>query len=209
MKTNITKKLFFGTYQYKIALVCVFSRAFKVHSLNNCKELINTVVPYRLSRMDNNGAALDYALEQDVSKKLVKCLLKMSDYKIRIEHAYINIYTNNKKDITTISKIDKLRIRYIAIPPDNIILEADSLISNMPYDYRITLTRTVQDCQAFVQWADASSKVKLTKGTALALSSPNSNGGTYFYITGDNMLLMAKMHLGSYISRIERLIKLE
>jgi hypothetical protein len=58
-----------------------------------------------------------------------------------------------------------------------------------------------------VAWAGTNSKLKLTKSCAKALLKPRSWGGSYFYITGDNNLLMAKMHLGGCISKVERIIK--
>jgi hypothetical protein len=39
------------------------------------------------------------------------------------------------------------------------------------------------------------------------LGKSRSWGGTHFYITGDNNLLMAKMHLAGAISKVERIIK--
>jgi capsular polysaccharide biosynthesis protein len=50
-------------------------------------------------------------------------------------------------------------------------------------------------------------KCKLTKSCIRELEKQRSWGGSHFYITGNNNLLLAKMHLGGSISKIERIIK--
>ena len=120
------------------------------------------------------------------------------------------IYTNNKKSVDSIVKLDKSKIKYVCIPPDNLPLEANTIIMpKMNYDYRITLGKTSQEYHAFIEWAEASKKIKLTKSAKKDLLRTRSWGGTYFYITGENNLLLAKMHLSSAISKIERIVKQE
>jgi hypothetical protein len=80
-------------------------------------------------------------------------------------------------------------------------------MSKVNFDYKVTLGKTNQECSAFVQWAENNAKLKLTKSCKTELSKNKSWGGTFFYITGDNNLLMAKMHLGGSINKVERIIK--
>jgi hypothetical protein len=47
----------------------------------------------------------------------------------------------------------------------------------------------------------------MTKSCKTALGKNKSWGGTHFYVSGENNLLMAKMHLGGSILKIERIIK--
>jgi hypothetical protein len=65
---------------------------------------------------------------------------------------------------------------------------------------------TKQDYSSFVEWAENHPKVKLTKSCRRDLIRGKSWGGTHFYVTGDNNLLMTKMHLGGTISKVQRII---
>jgi len=145
---------------------------------------------------------LDYAL------KLQHELSLLSDFDIRVESPWVNVYTNSKSAVDALAKIDNSKVKYISEPPTDSTLDVDTIIlPKINFDYRVTIGRTSQDCTAFVDWAGSNSKLKLTKSCAKALLKPRSWGGSYFYITGDNNLLMAKMHLGGCISKIERIIK--
>jgi len=94
------------------------------------------------------------------------------------------------------------------LPPENLTLESGVVIlPKVPFDYKVTLGKTSQEHSAFITWAESNSKVKITKSCKKELSKPQSWGGTYFYITGNNNLLLAKMHLGGSINKIERISK--
>jgi hypothetical protein len=66
---------------------------------------------------------------------------------------------------------------------------------------------TKQEYSTFVEWAEKHPKIKLTKSCIRDLNKNRSWGGTHFYVTGDNNLLMAKMHLGGTISKVQRIIR--
>ena len=100
------------------------------------------------------------------------------------------------------------RVKYISKPPDNATLESGVvMLPKIDFEYKITLGKTTQEHTAFVEWAQNNKKVKLTNSCVRDLAKDRSWGGTYFYITGDKNVLMAKMHLGSSINKIERIIK--
>jgi hypothetical protein len=66
----------------------------------------------------------------------------------------------------------------------------------------------MQEQSAFVEWAESQAgKVLLTKSCKRDLLNESSWGGNHLYITGDNVLLMAKMHLGSIIAKIEHITR--
>jgi hypothetical protein len=77
----------------------------------------------------------------------------------------------------------------------------------MNYDYRVTLGKTTQEYQSFIEWAETSKKIKLTKSCKKDLQRLRTWGGTHFYISGENNLLLAKMHLSGAIAKIERIVK--
>jgi hypothetical protein len=80
-------------------------------------------------------------------------------------------------------------------------------MTNTDFDYKVTLGKTAQENTSFIEWASANKKVKLTKSCTRDLKKTRSWGGTHFFISGDNNLLLAKMHLGGSISKVEKIIK--
>ena len=132
----------------------------------------------------------------------------MQDFDLRVESPWISIYTNNKDDIVLLQNINSDVVKYISLPDPASTLESGVVVMpKTPFDYRITLGKTTKSHPEFVEWATALDKLKLTKSCIRALQNPRSWGGTHFYVKGDNVLLMAKMHLGGSISKIDRIIK--
>ena len=146
--------------------------------------------------------------EYEYCKALTKDLKKLKDFEIRIEQPNVNVYTNNEKDVTFLEKKYSDNIKYISKPlKDSVLEEGVIVMPKMDYGYKITMGATRQEYSAFVDWAATNAKVKLTKSCIRDLTKSRSWGGTHFYITGDNNLLMAKMHLGSSISKVQRIVK--
>jgi hypothetical protein len=144
----------------------------------------------------------------DYAFKLHSAVTSMSNFELRVESPWISFYTNNLANIELLTALDETKVKYISAPPANQQLASDNIIMpKMNYDYRITIGKTITEHSAFVQWAENSDKLRLTKSCRKDLLKQRSWGGTYFYVTGDNTLLMAKMHLGGSIAKIERIIK--
>jgi hypothetical protein len=132
----------------------------------------------------------------------------MQDYNIRVESPWISLYTNSKADVDRLKDIDPDKVKYICQPPANTKLEEGVVImTNTDFDYKVTLGKTSSENTAFIDWASSNKKVKLTKSCARDLKKIRSWGGTHFFISGDNNLLLAKMHLGGSISKVEKIIK--
>jgi len=135
-------------------------------------------------------------------------LQNLTDYSIRVEQPFISIYTNTKKDVDKLINLEPSKVKYISVPPSNNTLIENTIISSkIDFDYRITLGKTTREHSAFVNWASNNTKLRLTKSCIKELHKNRSWGGTYFYITGDNNLLMARMHLGEAINRVDRIVK--
>ena len=104
--------------------------------------------------------------------------------------------------------LDKSRVKYVSLPPDNTTLVENTIIMpKIDYDYRVTLGKTNHENSAFIEWAEANPKLKLTKGCKTELQRNQSWGGRHFYVTGDNNLLLTRMHLGGSIAKVERIVK--
>ena len=207
MLYKTTKRLFRNTYQYKIVLVCAGSGIFRNKDMDEVYQELSTINmnPKNLtwkSTVIRTQSDLDYTF------KLHDVLSKMTDMEIRVESPWISIYTNNKTDIGALASISEDHVKYICEPPANNTLSNGTVIMpKMDYDFRVTLGKTTQEHTAFIEWAQANKKCKLTKSCIRDLNKTRTWGGTHFYITGDNNLLLAKMHLGGSIAKVERIVK--
>lgn len=208
MLFKTTNKLFKGTYQYKIVLVCAGAGVFRSGDMTAAAESLSKIDLSKVGsyhKYSNNIRTQD---DLDYAFALQKKISKMVAYEIRVENPWITLYTNNNKDISDLAKINETHVKYICKPPTNTTLIEDTIIlPKVGFEFKVTVGKTTQNYTAFVEWAKTNNKVKLTKGCTRDLTRDRSWGGTYFYITGDNMLLMAKMHLGGSINKIERIIK--
>lgn len=209
MLTKTTKSLFKGIYQYKIVLVCSVATAFRSGDMSSALEqLKKTTIVQQSSGWTVHQIPPKTQEQLDYAFKLQHQINKLKNIEVRVEIPYISIYTNSKSDIDQLIKIDKDKVKYISVPVSGSALVKDTVIMpKIPYEFRITLGKTVQNHSAFVEWAENTSKLKLTKSCKRDLLKDRSWGGTYFYLTGNNVLLMAKMHLGGSINKIERVVK--
>lgn len=205
MLYKTTTRLFKGTYQYKIVLVVPGAPHFRSGDMDKTLDA--------LSKIDLNVQPIyrnSIKTQDDIkyATNLALALATMSNIDVRVESPWISIYTNNEADTVKLANIDLEKVKYISKPPaDQILTSGTIILPKMDYDYRVTLGKTVTDHLGFVAWAEGSNKLRLTKSCINDLSKTRSWGGTHFYVTGDNNLLMAKMHLGGAISKIERIIK--
>lgn len=210
MFQKVTKSLFMGKYQHKIVLVTPIASAFRNFDTDTTLSHIKKMhIAFKLD--DNKSFSYRSNKPKDESDfqyayALHSTLRYMEDFDIRIESPWISIYTNNKKDLNTIVKLEPALVKYTSSP--NTELEVGSIIlPKVPYEYKVTIGKTTQNYNAFIEWASVTDKIKLTKSCRNMLSKERAWGGSYFYITGDKLLLMAKMHLGGAVGKIERIIK--
>ena len=201
-----TSKLFRGIYQYKIVLVCPNAHFFRNSDWQQCLHLLQKS---SISPGVRQGSLSFKSIEdKDYALALYEVLSVLVDLNVRIENPWITVYTNNKSHLDNLTKLDKTRVKYICLPPANVSLSSDTVIMpKMNYDFQVTLGKTTQEHSAFISWAASNQKLKLTKSFIAALTRNRSWGGTHFYVTGDNNLLMSKMHLGGSISKVSRIIK--
>jgi hypothetical protein len=203
-----------GKYQHKIVLVSSLAVCFRSRDIDSILgHLKKKDVEFQLNPKDNSAYYRSPSSKVTVDDfefayQLHKKLSTMEDYSLRVESPWISLYCNNKKDIDAIIRFDSDRVKYYSSPDEDLAV-GTIIMPKVPFDYRVTMGKSNQPQQAFISWADSNSKIKLTKSCRRDLQKPASWGGTYFYINGDNMLLMAKMHLGGSITKIERIIRPE
>lgn len=206
MLFKTTKRLFRGQYQYKLVLTCAGASWFRggdwTGTLQNLKKISLEDSNRWHSKSIKTKEDLDYAF------KLQHQLTKLTDLEVRVESPWVTIYTNSKSNIDLLVKLDREKVKYVSIPPDKTTLEQNTIIlPKINHDYKITLSKTDREQSAFVEWAEQNPKLKLTKTCKRELLRDRSWGGTYFYVTGENNLLLTKMHLGGSINKVERIIK--
>lgn len=207
MEFKATTKLFRGIYQYKVVLVCAGAHWFRGGDWDSALENLKKVdLSNRLSNYQSKSIKtqddLDYAF------KLHNALTNLSDIEIRVESPWVTVYTNTKSNVDALTSVDEDRVKYVSVPPDNTCLTANTIVMpKVDFEFKVTLAKTTNNHTAFVEWAEKNSKVRLTKSCIKALERPRSWGGTHFYITGEKNLLLARMHLGGGIGKIERIIK--
>ena len=208
MEFKTTTKLFRGIYQYKVVLVCAGAHWFRNGNWDNALEnlkkvdLSSRIPSYHMSRTIKTQDELDYAF------KLHNILATLSDIDVRVEAPWISVYTNTKANIDMLISADESKVKYVSLPSSNICLDANTIVMpKIDFEFKVTLAKTTHNHASFIEWAQQNSKVKLTKSCIKALERPRSWGGTHFYITGEKNLLLARMHLGGGIGKVERIVK--
>jgi len=200
-----TRSLFLGTYQYKVVLVCPAATLLRGGDIEGALKQLNDW-KYNGNNTWQWQNRIKSPDELEFSKSLCLDLKKLQDFVIRVESPSVNFYTNNEKDVKLLEKKYKEHIKYIS-KPETTLEEGFIIMPKMDFEFKVTMGATKQEYTAFINWAETNSKVKLTKSCERDLSRTRSWGGTHFYITGENNLLLAKMHLGSTISKVQRILK--
>jgi hypothetical protein len=202
---KVTKRLFHGIYQHKIVLVCAGASLFRSGDMNSTLtqlkkiDLSKSVESWH--RTIKTQDELEYCIDLQAQLK------KLKDFEIRVESPWISIYTNSKADVNAIAKVGQHNVKYISSPSTTSLEHNTILLPKINFEFKVTLGKTSSEQSSFVNWAENNAKVKLTKTCKRDLTKDRSWGGTYFYISGDNNLLLAKMHLGGSINKVERIIK--
>jgi hypothetical protein len=215
MLFKTTKKLFKNQYQYKLVITCAGASWFRGGDWDSVLDQLKKVTITQDGPLKGKITAhyptwrtgIKTQEDLDYGFKLHKVLSKMTDIEVRVESPWITVYTNSKSNVDALVKIDASKIKYVCSPP-SVPLEEDTIIMpKVNFDYRITLGKTTQNHSAFIGWAEQNKKLKLTNSCKRELARNMSWGGTHFYVSGDNNLLMVKMHLGGSINKVERIIK--
>jgi len=208
MHYKLTTKLFHNRYQYKIVSVCPGAAWFRSGDMDKALTELSQVKVFETQKVSGWRSSnirskedLEYAI------KLATVISTLSDISLRVESPWLTIYSNSRNEIDAIANIDINKIKYISEPPATGIAVDTVIMPKMNFDFRVTIGKTNQPNPAFIEWASSNKKCKLTKSCIRELEKQRSWGGSHFYITGNNNLLLAKMHLGGSISKIERIIK--
>lgn len=195
-----------GKYKYKVVLVCPVASWFRGNNLE--------FVVSKLAELDagvNHPAWLKLKGPEDKEycHKLYRMMRDTVGYELRIEHPFINFYTDTPAHVEKLAAIDEYRVKYVSMPNKaNPALEAGKvLVKKLDFDYKVHMGRTRQDYKNFVAWAENNDKLRLPKRIKTDLSKSRSWGGGFFYVKGEQTLTLVKVFVGSDINKIESVIK--
>lgn len=226
MKLRETKKLHYNQYLYKLSIPnkCAYffrtefqkdghlnyarQRLDILHQYYNPKEKLLIVPWTNNSRMYDEIPVEHYYDAIDI----YRTLKGKKDLTIRIETFTINIYSNDRKFLISLS--NKLRHRFIEFwepapeDVDSLLTQENIIIVNKPplYLYKITLGKG-KGSSSLAKWIDANPT--LAKMGDVAKSECYKNGwvkGYYFYVKDQKSLLIAQMLVGDNIQRIDKMM---
>ena len=197
--------MFSGKYQYKIVVVTPIANWFRSSDL----DLLQTKLDLLSEGQKPVWLRLNGPEDLQHAKDVRNILLKYKDYTSRVEHPYLNVYTNDAKLVEALAAADPVRIRYICIPnKDNPQLQEGVVIcKKIDHKYKVFIGKTTQNHSNFIAWAKTSDKIKLTKRSEKDLTKDRSWGGSYLYVKDEKSLTMVRMFISTCISKIEQVIK--
>ena len=191
-------------YSHKAVLVVPAAQWFRGNHLD--------VVEERLKNVDvntkNSTSKIRTPEDLEYARRVCAALRSITGYEIRVETPFISVYTNTPQDIDKLCNIDSDRVKYISKPPASGISKNTVIMEREGWDYKITLGRTRQSYENFVEWAEnGKDLVKLTGGSKKALLRDGHWGGSHLYIKNEKALVMARMFLSEGISRVDQVVK--
>lgn len=200
-----TLSLFMGKYQYKVVLVSPGAHWFRGKNLNLVEQKL---LDEKASKHWLKGTTGE---NHTFVKDLVQAFKNFNpdEYDIRIETPLINVYTNNKTQVETLTAVNPIFVKFVSLPSKTgpVLKQGDIIVKNLDFDYKIFMGNTRRNYKDFLNWSVNNDKIKVTKKCTKDLNSERSWGGSYFYVKGEKTLTMVKMFLGSDISRVENIIK--
>jgi hypothetical protein len=204
MQISTTKKLYKGKYQYNIVLVCAYSFLFRGNKLDVTARKIENEET-RVENWRGYPSAWKNPEELAYAKELYDMLITMDEFSIRVESPTITCYTNNYSDIIALRELDISKVRRISVP--TVTLTEDTVyMPEIDYEFRVTIGKTTNKYLDFLEWADAIDKLRITNSCREMLSRNSSYGGGYFYVNGENMLLMCRMQLAGINLTVHRIV---
>lgn len=200
-----TKKLYQGKYQHRIVLVCSGVHVFRGGDLDNAFKRLSTIgLPEQEVNYFSRHVVVRSQQEIDFLFEVYQCLSTLTDYAVRVENPWLSIYTNKEDDIEKLREIDKKRVKAIYRPLTNLLV--GEIVSTLPFDYRVTVRSSKIDLTPFCEWAETNEKIRLTGSLKSLIARPYPNRTAYFYVKGDYTLTMSKLHLGGFITKIDRIV---
>lgn len=210
MKQQVTKKLFYDQYLYRIQLRVNKASIWRGGDINY---VLNQIFLYNnpTKKHEYGFNYISNCTPQDIEKhtKLYQTLYELEDYKIRVETSIISIYSNTKDTIEKIKKEMQKEVISICEPKSEqhkklLSSRPNIVFSKVDFKYKLTLGRINKDSVNFTDWAKNNKKVQLPR-----VDDGKIYRGCNILIKDDKTLMMVKMYLGSSIQRIDEILPLK
>jgi hypothetical protein len=149
------------------------------------------------------------------AKDIYQALLKMDDYKIRVDPwRSLIIYSNDKDSLLKITNKMRVSAREFWEPETelaNLLLETENIIivdTPAEFPYKVTLGRSRKGSSSELgNWLkNNTDKSKVGKKALQEFLNNGWTDGLYFYIRDERILMLVQMMIGNKIRRIDKLV---
>jgi hypothetical protein len=198
-------KLFQNRYKYKVVFtsgVAGWFRGSDVEKIQKYYENDDGLYYSRTATAEDKDHARKLAIELSA--------IQDNNWQTRVESPFVSVYVNTEKDLETVVKNCKERIKYVEIPDpnsENKLAEGIVLVKNLDFNYKVTVGSSTQCHLNFVQWCENNAKIRLPKRAQHDLSRDRNYGGGFFYVKDEKTLMMVKMFLGRTITKVETVVR--
>lgn len=201
-----TKKLFYGKYKHKIILVTSLAHLFRHKNLKSVSRYLDRLV--RETNVDSIVIGFRAVPEEDIyySKQLISKINSLKEnYSLRIENPWLSVYSNSYDELMSLASVNENNVKYFYSPLIE-IEEGQIVMHDMPFDFKVTIGSGSNDLKSFVEWSNDNSNFKVPEFSKQILSKNIRWRQSYFYVKDEKNLLLAKLHVGRSIHKIEKII---
>lgn len=205
LNVKYSTKLFQNKYKYKVVFTTGVAGWFRGSDAEKIQKHYDNCDGYYYAR---NASTSDKEHANKLAKEL--STIENKDWQARVETPFVSIYLNTEKDLETVVKHCKKRIKYVEIPDpnsENKLSEGIVLVKNLDFAFKVTVGSSNQCHVNFVQWCQNNTKIRLPRRAKRDLSKDSNPGGGFFYVKDDKTLTMVKMFLGRTITKVENVVR--
>jgi hypothetical protein len=211
LKKFETKKLFYGTFPYKLVWTSPVAVEFRGGNLAKISSLIDNLQLQKRTtgQIHYNRFLLGSVISYDHLKEiqaLYTALTYNADYKLRVEINDVCIFSHESEWLRTLA--DNLEsVTQWWEPAGNNLQPNTILMKNMhDWQYKITLNNHVPD--TFAPWVENNLE-KIRIGNKLLANIREGDtylNGYHFYVKNDRYLSLVRLVLGKSLRRIDKVI---
>tara|TARA_B100000902_G_C27298529_1_gene911471 strand:- start:1317 stop:2006 length:690 start_codon:yes stop_codon:yes gene_type:complete len=225
MKLYESKKLHYNKYLYKLCIrnqcATFFRTEFqKEGTLSYAKGKLDECNRYHNFRKPQITLPVGSRFKESIDTKhyydaitIYRHLIRNDvDYLVRVEMHRLNLYSNDRKFLTSLSnnikenwvefyEPDPLQIQFLQENKNVILVDKEP-----QYQYKVTLGKKL-GTPSLVKWIDENPHLaKIGDKAKESITNSRYVKGYYFYVRDAKTLLIAQMLVGDNIQRIEQLV---
>ena len=230
MKLCETKKLHYGKYLYKLAIVNSCSYFFRTEfqsdgNLKYARQNLDRVHIKHTQQKPDWSIKIDIEGSEFVETiplthfwdaiEIYRHLLKETEYKIRCEHTHLIIYSNNRKGMIELgNKLKQPYTEFWEPNPETIqTLQSEKNIiitHKIPqYQYKVTLGNK-KGSSSLANWIKNNpSLASMGEIAWLYCKDESYVAGYYFHVRDEKTLLLIQMMVGNNIQRVDKFVYIE